>query len=391
MSQVPALMDGFAQLIATPSVSSVDPRYDMSNRPIVDLLAGWFADLGFSIDIHDVPGQSGKVNLIARLGSQAAARDHGGLVLSGHTDTVPYDEKGWDSDPFRLTEKNGRLYGLGSSDMKCFFAIVTEVIKDMKLKSVRQPLTLLATADEESNMHGARALLDSGVALGGQALIGEPTGLQPVCMHKGVMLATIRLTGRSGHSSDPSLGENALEGMHEVIKALLDWREELQADHRNSDFRVPMPTMNLGRIRGGDNPNRICAECELGIDLRPLPGMKVSELKTELQQRVRVAVADRNLEVDFCETFDGIDAMHTPHDAEVVRKAEELAGMAAGSVAFGTEGPYLNALGMQTVILGPGDISVAHQSNEYLPLDRIAPMQRIVEGMIRHFCMGRPL
>lgn len=362
MSQVPDLMDGFARLIATPSVSSVDPRHDMSNRPVVDLLAGWFADLGFDIDIADVPGQDGKVNLIARLGPASEQAD--GLVLSGHTDTVPYDDTGWDSDPFKLTERDGNVYGLGSSDMKCFFPIITEVLKTMGRQRFKRPLTILATADEESNMHGARALLEQGVTLGAQALIGEPTGLQPVCMHKGVMMATIRLTGRSGHSSDPSLGENALEGMHEVIKALLHWREELQADHRNTDFLVPVPTMNLGRIAGGDNPNRICASCELGIDLRPLPGMAVSELKPELEQRVRAAVADRDLKVEFRGDFDGIDAMHTPYDAEVVRQAEALSGKTAGTVAFGTEGPYLNALGMQSVILGPGDIAVAHQSNE---------------------------
>lgn len=388
MSQVPDLMDGFARLIATPSVSSVDPRYDMSNRPVVELLAGWLADLGFDIDIAEVPGQVGKVNLIARLGP--VAEQANGLVLSGHTDTVPYDDTGWDSDPFKLTERDGNVYGLGSSDMKCFFPIITEALKILDRQRFIRPLTILATADEESNMHGARALLKQGMTLGAQALIGEPTGLRPVCMHKGVIMTTIRLTGRAGHSSDPSLGENALEGMHEVIKALLDWREALQADHRNTDFQVPVPTMNLGRIAGGDNPNRICASCELGIDLRPLPGMAVSELKPELEQRVRAAVADRDLKVEFLENFDGIDAMHTPFDTEIVQQAETLTGHKAGTVAFGTEGPFLNALGMQSVILGPGDIAVAHQSNEYLPLDRIAPMQTIVEGMIRHFCMAQP-
>jgi len=387
-ARLPGMMEAFARLIETPSVSSVDPRLDMSNRAVVDLLAGWFEDLGFGIEIAPVPGQEEKYNLIARLGSTGDRAD--GLVLAGHTDTVPYDDTGWDSDPFQLTERDGRLYGLGSSDMKCFFPIVLEVLRDMDRNSLTRPLVVLATADEESNMHGARALLAQDVALGAHALIGEPTGLQPVSMHKGVMLTTIRLIGCSGHSSDPSLGENALEGMHEVIKALLAWREELQADHRNSDFQVPVPTMNLGRIAGGDNPNRICASCELGLDLRPLPGMAVSELKAELRERVTAAVADRELKVEFDETFDGIDAMHTPREAEIVRKAEELSGMPAGTVAFGTEGPYLNALGMETVILGPGDISVAHQSNEYLPLGRVEPMQRIVAGMIRHFCTGQP-
>lgn len=383
-----SFLDALAQLIATPSVSSVDPRLDMSNRPVVNRLANWLSDLGFHVELCEVPGQAGKFNLIARAGPENKAA--AGLVLSGHTDTVPYDETGWDSDPFTLTERNGRLYGLGSSDMKSFFPVITEVLRSLDLTQLRQPLTVLATADEESNMHGAQALADKGVTFGGQALIGEPTGLQPIFMHKGVIMASIRLTGRSGHSSDPALGQNALEGMHEVIKALLAWRKELQAEHTNREFRVPVPTLNLGRIQGGDNPNRICASCELGIDLRPLPGMSVTELKAELQQRVEIVAANRHLKLEFCEPFHGVDAMQTPRDAEIIRIAESLSGQSAGSVAFGTEGPYLNALGMDTVILGPGDIAVAHQANEYVLLDRILPMQRIVEGMIRHFCMGQP-
>lgn len=381
----PSFTEALARLVAIPSVSSVDPDLDMSNRAMVDELANWLSDLGFRIDLNEIPGHAGKVNLIARLGPEGTA--HSGLVLSGHTDTVPYDESGWDSDPFTLTERNGRLYGLGSSDMKCFFPIITEVMRGLDTGRLRQPLTVLATADEESNMYGAQALVDAGIAFAGQALIGEPTGLQPIYTHKGVMLANIRLIGRSGHSSDPALGENALEGMHDVIHALLEWREELQVEHMNTDFRVPVPTLNLGRIAGGDNPNRICASCELGIDLRPLPGMSVSDLEVELHRRVAAAVADRNLKLEFSDTFHGIDAMQTPRDAEVVRVAEQLSGMSAGSVAFGTEGPYLNALGMATVVLGPGDIAVAHQQNEYVPMERIVPMQNILEGMIRHFCL----
>lgn len=380
-------IDALSELVAIPSVSSVDPELDMSNRPVAEWLANRLNDQGFRIELLDVPGKAGKVNLIARAGPEAQPDSGTGLVLSGHTDTVPYDESGWDSNPFTLTEKNDRLYGLGSSDMKCFFPIVSEALHEVDLGQLRQPLTVLATADEESNMHGARALLDAGLTLGRQALIGEPTGLQPVCMHKGVLMANIRLTGRSGHSSDPTLGENALEGMHEVIKALLAWREELQAEHVNNDFRIPVPTLNLGRIHGGDNPNRICASCELGIDLRPLPGMSVTDIRAELRERVQTAVVDLNLQLEFLESFDGIDAMLTPRESEIVKVAEQLSGLAAGSVAFGTEGPYLNALGLDTVVLGPGDISVAHQPNEYVPIDRIMPMQRIVKGMVRHFCL----
>lgn len=379
----PALMDAFAQLIAMPSVSSVDPALDMSNRPIADLLANWLADLGFSVELLPVAATPEKVNLVARLGE-----GEGGLVLSGHMDTVPFDAKLWHSDPFQLTEKDGRLYGLGASDMKCFFPIVLEAVRDLRVDQLQRPLTILATADEESNMVGARVLAASGMQLGAYALIGEPTGLTPVRLHKGVMLAIIRLIGRSGHASDPALGRSALEGMHKVMATLIDWRAELQAQYRDESFRVPVPTLNLGFIQGGDNPNRICGECELGIDLRPLPGMSVDVLGTELRERVRAAVAGNGLTVEFDEPFHGIDALQTDPGSVIVKLAEELSGRQTASVAFGTEGPYLNALGMETVVLGPGDIDVAHQANEYLPLDRIEPMQRLVAGMIRRISMS---
>lgn len=383
---IPHLLEAFARLIETPSVSSIDPSLDMSNQPVVDLLAGWFEELGFSTKLLPLPNRPHKCNLIARLGE-----GEGGLVLAGHTDTVPYDEYGWNTDPFKLIERDGRLFGLGASDMKCFFPIVMEAVRGIATASLERPLYLLATADEESNMYGARALVESEVSLGSQALIGEPTGMQPIYMHKGVLLTTIRLTGRSGHSSDPSLGVNALEGMYEVIGALLAWRSELQIEHQNQDFNIPVPTLNLGHIQGGDNPNRICADCELGIDLRTLPDMSIRDLLVELQSRVRAAVSDFDLDIEFGDHFHGVDAMQTARDAEIVKKAEELTGKSAGSVAFGTEGPYLSALGMETVILGPGDIEVAHQANEYLPCDRIAPMIRLINSMIRHFCMEQPL
>ncbi|MCG8325484.1 MAG: M20/M25/M40 family metallo-hydrolase, partial [Thiotrichales bacterium] len=118
MNKVPDMLDGFAQLVALPSVSSVDPAYDMSNRPVVDCLANWLDNLGFAIDLMPVPGAPGseheKYNLIASMGE-----GNSGLVIAGHTDTVPYDESTWKTDPFVLTERDGRLYGLGASDMKC--------------------------------------------------------------------------------------------------------------------------------------------------------------------------------------------------------------------------------------------------------------------------------
>ncbi|MEJ2761770.1 MAG: acetylornithine deacetylase [Gammaproteobacteria bacterium] len=376
----PAFMEAFRRLVATPSVSCLDPALDQSNRPVADLLAEWLEGLGFDIRIMPVGG-SGKVNMIARTGD-----GDGGLVLSGHTDTVPFNREQWDQDPFTLTERDSRCYGLGASDMKCFFAIVLDVLRDMDLTALRQPLYVLATCDEESNMSGAKALVDTGVTLGRHALIGEPTGLQPIRMHKGVLFESIRLIGRSGHSSDPGMGVNALEGMNAVINGLMVWRDELQSGHSDADFKVPMPTLNFGSIRGGDNPNRICADCEMTLDVRLLPDMDIEETRAALRQVVMKSIDGSGLGVEFDCIFPGTPGMQTDGGSEIVRVAERLSGRQAGTVAFGTEGPYFNALGMETVVLGPGDIAQAHQANEYLAQDRIEPMCAIVHGMIRHFC-----
>ena len=378
----PALIPMIQQLIAAPSVSSISPQWDQSNERVIQHLADWCRSAGFQVEVLPIPGHSGKFNLVASAGKRP-----GGLVLSGHTDTVPYDEQRWQTDPFSLTERGNRLYGLGTSDMKAFFALALEAVRGLDLNRLKHPLTLLATADEESNMCGAQALLETNRRLGRYAVIGEPTGLKPVRMHKGISMEIIRLHGRSGHSSNPALGVSALEGMYRVIGEILDWRNELQARHRNPLFEVEVPTLNLGHIHGGDNPNRICASCELQIDLRPLPGMVLQELHDELAQRLSRLLSDSELRLEIITPFPGIPSMETAADSEVVRTAEQLTGHSAGSVAFGTEAPYLQQLGMETLILGPGDIDQAHQPNEFIGLERIQPMVNLLQGLIRHFCL----
>ncbi len=380
--KTPDCIDMIEQLIAIPSISSINPRWDQPNLRVVELLAEWLEPLGFNVEISPLDGRPGKANLIATAGSGDQ-----GLVLSGHTDTVPYDEGRWSHDPFTLTQQDGRLYGLGTSDMKGFFALVIEALRDLDLDNLTQPLSIIATADEESSMGGAKALVAEGRRLGRHALIGEPTGLKPIRMHKGISMETIRLLGRSGHSSDPSLGVSALEGMHRVMGEILRWRKELQQNHRNPMFKVEVPTVNLGRIQGGDNPNRICAECELQIDLRPLPGMDLKELRSELTARLQELLKDDELKLEMETNFEGIPPMETAATAPIIQAAEELSGEPAISASFGTEGPYLHQLGMETVILGPGDIDQAHQPDEYLGIDRIDPMIKILQGMIKRFCL----
>lgn len=378
----PGLLQMLTELIAEPSVSSVSPEFDQGNRGVIDLLAGWLEDLDFAVEVLPLATQPHKANLIATRG-----RGPGGLVLAGHTDTVPFDEGRWSHDPFSLTEADGRLYGLGTCDMKGFLGLAVEAARRHREASFAQPLIIVATADEESSMDGAKALVELGRPKARHAVIGEPTAMRPVRAHKGIMMEAIRLRGRSGHSSDPSLGVNALEGMHAALGELLRWREALQAAHRDPAFRVPVPTLNLGHIHGGDNPNRICAECELHIDLRPLPGMALDALRGEMRERLERALAGRGLELDVRPLIDGTEPMDTPAAAPIVRAAEALTGHDAEAVAFCTEGPYLNRLGMQTVILGPGDIAQAHQPDEFLALDTLRPTVELLCGLIERFCL----
>ena len=382
MRRFPPLLEMIEGLVGTPSVSSVDPAIDQGNRAVIDLLAGWLEDSGFQTEIMPLPGKPEKANLIATLGSGP-----GGLVLAGHVDTVPYDVGKWSHDPFSLTQADARLYGLGTSDMKSFLALALEAGRDVQASDLKEPLILLATADEETSMSGARALVAAQRPHARHAIIGEPTGLQPVRMHKGILMEAIRLHGHSGHSSDPSLGNSALEAMYTVVGAILAWRDELQQKHQDPLFDVPVPTLNLGHIHGGDNPNRICAECELHIDLRPLPGMDAAELRGELHHRVRHSLHDSGIGADFESLSAGVEPMETAADAPIVTLAEKLTGSTAQAVAFATEAPWLAQLGMDTVVMGPGDIAQAHQPDEYLALDRLDPTINILQQTIKTVCI----
>jgi acetylornithine deacetylase len=382
MIKVPKLEELMRQLIATPSISCTNPALDQGNRKIIDTLASWLEDLGFNTEIQPVTADGSKANLIATIG-----KGGNGLVLAGHTDTVPFDENRWNSDPFRLTETDGRLYGLGTADMKSFFALVIEAIRDLDLSSLQQSLIILATADEETSMNGARALNASHLPGARFVLIGEPTGLKPVRMHKGMMMEAIRLTGLSGHSSNPALGKSALEAMHRVMTELLEWRDELQAANRNPLFDIPVPTMNLGHIHGGDNPNRICGFCELQIDIRPMPGMKLADLRSELELRLQKTLAGTGISYEALALFDGAPALETPADSALVKAVEKLTGMSSEAVSFSTEAPFYNELGMDSVVLGPGSINQAHQPDEYLALEQIKPTVKLIRNLVKQFCM----
>lgn len=383
MSKSPKIIvDQLRQLVSTPSVSSTDPGWDQGNRAVIDLLAGWLENMAFNVEIQPVTPGGGKANLIATRGSGP-----GGLVLSGHTDTVPFDEGRWQSDPLGLSERDNRLYGLGSTDMKGFFPLALAAASTFNDMAFKQPLILLATADEESSMAGARQLAASGRPLGRAAIIGEPTSLVPVRMHKGIMMESVTVTGRAGHSSNPELGNNALDGMHAVISDLMTFREQLAKRYNNDFFSVAFPTLNLGCIHGGDSPNRICGKTALHFDLRMTPGSSNSGVRGEIEGRLEGLAETLGLNIELNALIESIEPFEQAADSELVRLAETLTGYQAESVAFATEAPFLQALGMETVVMGPGSIDRAHQPDEYLELEQIQPCIALLEQCIRHYCL----
>ena len=382
MKSHPKLVEMMRELIALPSVSATSPRWDMGNRRVVEQLGNWLQALGFEVRITPLANPD-KANLIATYG-----RGEGGLVLAGHTDTVPYDDSRWQSDPFVLTERDQRFYGLGSADMKGFFALVIEAASALLDQDFTAPLIILGTADEESSMDGARALVQADVSGARYAIVGEPTGLQPVRAHKGIIMEAITITGRSGHSSNPALGNSALEAMHEVIGELIGLRGELQSRYRHPGFDIPSPTLNLGCIHGGDNPNRICGQCELHFDIRAVPGMETDVVRQQIEQRLQPIAERRRINIGLRSLIGGVEAYEQAVDSELVKVSEQLSGKPSRTVNFATEAPFFQKLGMQTLVMGPGSIDQAHQPDEFLELSQLQPTIEVLSGLIKRYCLS---
>jgi acetylornithine deacetylase len=377
-----ALLTQLDKVVSLPSVSSANTALDMSNKAVIDYLANQFEAMGFSCEVVPCPSADSKLNLIATLGTGP-----GGLVLAGHTDTVPLNEELWSMDPFRLSERDGKLFGLGITDMKGFFPIVMEAVRPLLDAEFKEPLIVLATADEETSMQGARTLAELGRPRARAAIIGEPTGLQAVRSHKGIMMDVVRLLGKSGHSSDPSLGNNALDAMHLVISDLIEFRNELKQRYRNELFKIPYPTLNLGSIHGGDNPNRICGHCNLEFDIRLMPGMHIATVRQEISQRIEAIVEPLGIQYELVPIFTGVPAFFAEENSALLKTAEQLTGHAGINVAFGTEGPFLQKLGMDTIIMGPGSIDQAHQPDEYMSMAMINPCIEILRNIITKYCL----
>jgi acetylornithine deacetylase len=376
-------------LVAADSVSSPDPHWDSSNRKVIHRIAEYAQSDGWAVEIQELGSDANtKANLIASLGDCCETGGQpSGLVLSGHTDTVPFDAEGWDSDPLTLDERDGRLYGLGSTDMKGFFAVALEAAAAFDPKDFKSPLYLLATADEESTMSGARSLTKDYLPQARAAVVGEPTDLRPMRMHKGIMMQGVKMRGRSGHSSDPELGNNVIDALPTLLAALSQYRDELAQKFRCELMAVPVPTLNFGCVHGGDSPNRICGELDFSFDVRMLPGLEYQDVERDLNSRLIEIAALHGIDIEMRRLVEPVPAFEQAKDSDLVIACEHASGQVSDAVNFATEAPFLQSLGLETIVMGPGSIDVAHQPNEYLPLDQIQPAVETLRALIRRYCL----
>lgn len=384
--KLPSFIQIYNELITIPTISSVtNDKIDCPNKELIDKLANWFTGLGFKISLIEVPNTRNKYNLLATY-SNDDNQTQGGLLLSGHTDTVPFDEGQWSKNPFKVTEVDNKWYGLGTADMKGFFAFILEALRDIDLKTLTKPLHILATADEEITMAGAAYFAQNTKLQPDCTIIGEPTSLIPIRAHKGFTANVIRVIGKSGHSSDPAKGVNAIEIMHLVIGKLLELKQNLKDQYHNHGFAVPYPTMNLGMIKGGDAANRICGCCELLLDIRVLPEMNVNSLYEIVCNALKPLMELYPNRIQVENEVDPIGGYECQKEEPALKEVEKLLNQTAQTVNYSTEAPFLNKIA-PTIVLGPGSIEQAHQPDEFVSMDYLKPTKIAIEQLIKRFCL----
>jgi acetylornithine deacetylase len=367
-----------------------------SNLPIADFLCDYLDRPGVRVRRNPSP-DGDKVNLIFEIGSETerdteTERRRPGLVLSGHMDVVPAAEPEWESDPFTLAERDDRWVGRGTCDMKGFLALAANLALAASGRRLRQPLALLFTYDEEVGTLGARRLVEScpeARALPVSVVIGEPTRLRVARAHKGHLRLRITLHGRSAHSGYPHLGTNAIEPAGAVIAALARLRRELAAEsapHAELFPEVPFVPLNVGRVEGGTAINVVPDRCVVEVGLRALPGIDSRRLAERVEQAARAAAAPFTPDV---EVLSDSPPLLVAEDSPVLRRLCALVGeRAAGAVSFATDAGWLQRLGMDCVLYGPGSIDAAHRPNEHLPKADLAAARAVLERLIEGCCVA---
>ncbi|WP_040173828.1 acetylornithine deacetylase [Phaeobacter piscinae] len=369
-----------SDLIAFPTVSAD------SNLEMIAYLANRLEDCGARVDVmFDASGQ--KANLFATLGPET----DGGIVLSGHSDVVPVTDQDWTSDPFAMVERDGRLYGRGTCDMKGFIAATLAMAPEFAAQISRRPIHFAFTYDEEVGCIGAGHLVQ---ALRERelkprlALIGEPTSMRVVEGHKGCHEYSTRFQGLEGHGSDPGRGVNAVEYAARYVNRLLDLRGDLQQrTPPDSRFDPPWTTLNIGALNGGSAHNVIASKAQVDWEMRPVQPSDADHVKDTMARYCRDTLLpamqaiypEASIETEVVGEVAGL----TPTSQNEARElmAELLGSNAAELVPFGTEAGLFQALGLDVVVCGPGAIAQAHKADEYLSLDQLSDCLRMLERL----------
>lgn len=380
-----------ARLVAHRTVSAD------SNLGLIEDVRAYLA--GHGIESRLVPNADGtKANLLATIGPAVS----GGAVLSGHTDVVPVAGQTWASDPFELTERDGKLFGRGASDMKGFIACALAAVPKFREAPLVRPIHLCLSYDEEVGCFGAPdAIRLFGVDLPRPAVcvVGEPSTMRPVIAHKGDWVFEVTVTGREAHSSAPHLGANAIVSMGRFL-AFLD---ALQADLRvlgtngalpGVEFDPPWTTVGIGKIAGGTAANIVPRECRLTWEFRALPGVDAAAIHARAQ--AKVAELDAAIRAEAPEagvrmrTYANVPAFRPEAQGPAQKLAMAITGSnAPAAVAFASEAGQFQDAGISTVICGPGDIAVAHRPDEYTTRDQLAQCDRFLEKLAEWAC--RPI
>jgi len=380
--------DLLARLVGFDSTSS------RSNLPIADFVCNYLERPGVTVERQ--PGPDGtRVNVIAVARGAGAESDTppGGLTLCGHLDVVPAEESGWNTKPFRMAEVEQRYVGRGTCDMKGSVALAMNLVAAAETKQLRQPLALLLTFDEELGSLGAQHFARNWPAdrpLPANVVIGEPTSLRAVRMHKGHLWMQATIYGTAAHSGSPHLGHNAIEAATRVVTALsrlADVFKQKRSDNSRYFSTVPFTVLNVARIAGGEAVNVIPERCVIDLGVRLLPGMNIEAAiewvrdavtKADPQSRITVEVRNNNPPM----LLDEDAAIHTA-------LCEQLGQKQSFGVSFASDAGVLSELGMQCVLFGPGSIEAAHKPNEFVPIDEFNRAGVILRQLVEKFCLSR--
>jgi len=357
-----------------------------SNLPLIETVADHLRDLQVPVRLT-YDDDKRKANLFATLG---AGKPGGGIVLSGHTDTVPWDGQAWTVDPLDAQVQNGRLYGRGSADMKGFIGLVVAQTQAWLEADLPFALHYAFSYDEEVGGFGAQVLIkdlqDAGVAPR-ICLIGEPTGMIPAIAHKGVHRWRCCVRGKAAHSSLTPQAVNAIEAAARVVAHISGIAAELRdSEPRQAGFDVPYSTAAVCTIEGGIADNVVPQDCAFNYEFRDLPGADVPTLQGRVTRYAEVLQAEMKA-VDPAagfrfETLCSMPAFKAdPNEPAVALAAVLAATRQTTLVAFGTEAGLFQRAGISTVVCGPGSINQAHQADEFVSLEQLARCEDFLRGL----------